>query len=215
MDQHPVPRNITGFQFQLIGSMTVKQFGYLLVGLILAFVFFKLPLSIFRFPIAGVCVFIGFAFAFLPIQERPLDIWVVNLIKSIYSPTLFVWKKGPVLPEVLTHIPKMTQTARQQTQIAHHHDAKDKLAAYLQTIAPTEQELLDEREKKILHDVYTFFSESPKRLGEFLRFKLLCDLDPSRLLEPCQTRWLSLEACVVRFLKEYNMTIDWMYMRKG
>src|SRR3989338_5500618 len=129
--------------------MTVKQFGYLLVGLILAFVFFRSPLSIFRFPIAGICAFIGFAFAFLPIQERPLDIWVVNLIKSIYSPTQFVWQKELVLPDILTHIPNTITTTKQQTQIAHHHDAKDKLAAYLRTIAPTEQELLDERERKI------------------------------------------------------------------
>jgi hypothetical protein len=58
--------------------------------------------------------------------------------------------------------------------------------------------------EKLLHDVYNYFSQSPKRLCEFIHFQLLSELEPSRILEPCQTRWLSLEAYVLRFLKEYN-----------
>ncbi|EKD47460.1 MAG: hypothetical protein ACD_66C00049G0001, partial [uncultured bacterium] len=28
MEQHPVPQNVTGFQFKLIGDITLKQFAY-------------------------------------------------------------------------------------------------------------------------------------------------------------------------------------------
>ena len=47
MEQHPVPQNVTTFQFRLIGDMTIKQFGYLAGGAIVAFISYKLPLPFF------------------------------------------------------------------------------------------------------------------------------------------------------------------------
>ena len=95
MDQHPVPQDITGFQFKLVGDMTLKQFGYLAAGAVIAWVFYitnwnpivKMPLAFFSFTF-------GIALAFLPIQERPLETWIVNFIKSVYRPTQFIWKKA-------------------------------------------------------------------------------------------------------------------------
>ena len=31
--------------------------------------------------------------AFLPFQDRPLETWMFSFIKSIYSPTIYIWKK--------------------------------------------------------------------------------------------------------------------------
>lgn len=101
MEQHPIPRNVTGFKFQLIGSMTLKQFAYLAFGLAIAFVVYKSPLSIFRYPLAAFFALLGVALAFIPIQERPLDIWIVNFIKSVYAPTQYVWRKEPAVPDYL------------------------------------------------------------------------------------------------------------------
>lgn len=95
MEQHPVPQNVTTFQFRLIGDMTLKQFGYLASGAVLSFICYKLPLPLFlNWPLAIVSALAGFGFAFVPIEERPMDVWVLSFFKSIYSPTQYVWSKN-------------------------------------------------------------------------------------------------------------------------
>lgn len=100
MEQHPVPQNITSFQFRLIGDMTIKQFGYLAGGVILAFISYKLPLPFFfTWPMATVSALMGFGFAFVPIEERPMDIWFFSFLKNVYNPTVFHWEHTDPLPE--------------------------------------------------------------------------------------------------------------------
>ena len=98
MDQHPIPQNVTGFQFKLIGSMTVKQFGYLAVGIILAVVVYYIPLKgaatfikIILIPFFGST---GAVFAFLPVDGRPLDVMTGNFFKALFSPNQYVYHKG-------------------------------------------------------------------------------------------------------------------------
>lgn len=99
MEQHPVPQNVTTFQFRLIGDMTLKQFGYLAGGAILAYILYKLPLPLFlNWPLAILAAIGGFGFAFLPVEERPMDVWVLSFFKSIYSPTQYVWTKNQPAP---------------------------------------------------------------------------------------------------------------------
>jgi hypothetical protein len=94
MEQHPVPQNVTTFQFRLIGEMTIKQFAYVAVGVMVAFIFYKLPFpNIITWPLAGFSCLFGFGLAFVPIEERPMDVWVLSFLRSIYSPTLYVWQK--------------------------------------------------------------------------------------------------------------------------
>jgi len=111
MEQHPVPQNVTTFQFRLIGDMTLKQFGYLAGGAILAYTFYKLPLPLFlNWPFAILFGIGGFGFAFVPIEERPMDVWVLSFFKSIYSPTQYVWDKKATQPLAA---PPATQPATQ------------------------------------------------------------------------------------------------------
>ncbi len=99
MEQHPVPQNVTTFQFRLIGDMTIKQFGYLCAGAILAFIAYKLPLPfIITWPLTGAFAFLGVGFAFIPIEERPMDVWVFSFFKSIYSPTQYIWSHESTTP---------------------------------------------------------------------------------------------------------------------
>ena len=110
MEQHPVPQNVTTFQFRLIGDMTIKQFGYLAGGVILAYISYKLPLPFFfTWPMVIVFALGGFGFAFVPVEERPMDVWVLSFLKRIYSPTLFVWQKAPPAQE--TQAPKSAAAA--------------------------------------------------------------------------------------------------------
>src|SRR3989344_3657652 len=94
MEQHPVPQNVTTFQFRLVGDMTIRQFGYLAGGIILGYISYKLPLPFFfTWPLAITSAVGGFGLAFVPIEERPMDVWIMSFFKNVYSPTQYVWQK--------------------------------------------------------------------------------------------------------------------------
>lgn len=114
LEQHPVPQNVTTFQFRLIGDMTLKQFGYLAGGAILAYISYNLPLPFFfRYPLTGIFVLGGIGFAFVPIEERPMDVWFLSFIKSIYSPTQYLWQREAPTPQPVSQpIPAPVATPR-------------------------------------------------------------------------------------------------------
>ena len=96
MQQHPVPQNISSFEFKLIGFLTIKQFAYLSAAGFISFLFFISPINflvriILILPFAG----LGLLFAFVPINGVPFDKWIVIFIRSIYSPSRRVWHKTP------------------------------------------------------------------------------------------------------------------------
>lgn len=95
MDNHPIPQDITGFQFKLIGDMTIKQFAYLATGVIFGWITFSLPgvYIIIKFPLALLIVGFGASLAFLPIEGRPMDTMIVNFFKAVFSPTQFIYVK--------------------------------------------------------------------------------------------------------------------------
>lgn len=96
-DLHPIPQNVTSFQFKLIGDMTLKQFVYLAAGVgtaYLIFVFLAHDFPLVAWPIIIISALLGVAFAFLPIGSRPLDHWAKSFLKAVYSPTKRVWRKN-------------------------------------------------------------------------------------------------------------------------
>lgn len=123
MEQHPVPQNVTTFQFRLVGDMTIKQFGYLAGGIILGYIGYKLPLPFFfTWPLAIASGLLGFGLAFVPIEERPMDVWIASFIKNVYNPTQWVWshearsgsagqKEKKAAPAHATERPHITQRA--------------------------------------------------------------------------------------------------------
>ena len=95
MIEHPVPQNVTAYQFHLVGDMTLKQFLELAGGIVLAWFIWTLQIPAFiRWPFIGLSALSGFALAFMPLEERPLDQWVIAFFKAVYLPTLFNWKKS-------------------------------------------------------------------------------------------------------------------------
>lgn len=114
MQQHPVPQNVTSYQFRLIGDMTLKQFLQLLGGGLIAFVFYSTNLiNIVKWFFMFISVIAGVAFAFLPLEGRPLDQWLMAFIRAIYMPTQFYWKKQPKLPDYLSNEPLVSAPAIQ------------------------------------------------------------------------------------------------------
>lgn len=99
MEQHPIPQDVTGFQFRIIGSMTVKQFAYVAFGVIAAVVLYYIPLpgflgfllKLFFIPLLGGS---GFAIAFLPIEGRPIDLMAANFFKALFTPNQYVYHKA-------------------------------------------------------------------------------------------------------------------------
>lgn len=106
MQQHPVPQNVTQYQFRLVGDMTLKQFLELLGGLVVAYLFYSSNLiKVVSLPLAGASLLGGIGLAFFPIEDRPLDQWIINFVKAIYAPTRYIWKKSRKIPNIFTFEP--------------------------------------------------------------------------------------------------------------
>jgi len=94
MEQHPIPQQITSYEFKLVGEMTLKQFGKAAGGVILALILNSTHLVFFiKWPLMAITAGTGLAMAFVPFQDRPLETWIAAFIKSIYSPTVYFYKK--------------------------------------------------------------------------------------------------------------------------
>lgn len=94
IEQHPIPQDVAGYKFRLVGEMTLMQFMWLAIGIILALLIYSSPIPFFfKYPIATLIACLGAGIAFIPVEGRSLDKWLVAFIKSIYAPTLFTWQK--------------------------------------------------------------------------------------------------------------------------
>ena len=92
--QHPIPQQISSYEFKLVGDMTLKQFVKAAAGIIIALLLNKSNLLvIFKWPLMLASAGMGLALAFVPFEDRPLEVWVNAFLKSIYSPTIYLYKK--------------------------------------------------------------------------------------------------------------------------
>ncbi len=149
MREHPIPQDITGYRFHLVGSMTLKQFAEILVGSIIALVFFKSGLpGIIRWPAIVLFAGTGVLAAFVPFEERPLDHWIMTFFKVMFQPTKFYWKKEPKIPDAFTHIPQ-TSNDYFESSLDLTPTRKKRVYQYLQSIhqAPQEEDDFDVAEQ--------------------------------------------------------------------
>lgn len=128
MEGHPIPRQITTFEFKLIGFLTLHQFIYLVIFFPLGFVAYKL------FPIPYVNILIGLLvgaigpiLAFVPINDRPMDVWLRNLMKRLTSPTQYIYHKENKPLPFFTNLYFVQDPHRVMT----HIESQEKLAAYM------------------------------------------------------------------------------------
>lgn len=115
MEQHPIPQQISSYEFRLVGNMTLKQFFKLASGLIVALIFYSIHLPfLIKWPLVVSSAGLGAALAFVPFNERPLEVWVTSFLKSIFSPTIFLWRKQnlglDILDTIVSAPPKEEET---------------------------------------------------------------------------------------------------------
>ncbi len=128
MDQHPIPRQITTFEFKLIGFLTIKQFIYLVVFVAAGFAVYALtPIPILNVIFGLLTGSVGAAFAFIPINDRPMEVWVKNLIKRLTSPTQYSFQKHNKPISFLQDL----SFSNNPHQIESHIDSQKKLNSYL------------------------------------------------------------------------------------
>ncbi|XP_012522038.1 uncharacterized protein LOC105828318 [Monomorium pharaonis] len=61
--------------------------------------------------------------------------------------------------------------------------------------------------EKFVRNIYTYMQYSFKRQSQFKDFQVFLNLKPHKLLQPAQTRWLSLQLVVNRILEQYEALI--------
>ncbi len=158
MENHPIPQDVTGFQFRLIGNMTVKQFAYVAAGSVLAVIFYYAPVFILlKIILIPLCAGVGAALAFLPIEGRPMDLMIANFFKALFTPTQYLYvKSGGTLAISTIDISSMRQNL---SQAAKQHDKEREkrereLAAYLQSVVHKNRSILDEKEEAFLQAIF-------------------------------------------------------------
>lgn len=153
MENHPIPQDVTGFQFKLIGNMTVKQFAYLATGVLLAWVFLQLPIILLiKIPLCAFFAFLGTGLAYLPIGGRPMDLMIVNFIKALIRPTQFVYEKSGTE----AYFPNNITSPNKNSPPSATPQQDNKLKLYLQSmdiaqpIAPTPKNETEGKKDEIL-----------------------------------------------------------------
>lgn len=139
--------------------MTIRQFLYLAAGVLLAYVFWQLDLPvIIKGILSGSAAAAGFAFAFMPIEERPLERWLTSFLKSIYRPTQFLWKKNAPPPEILITDPIRPILTNSATVLKKEQTAA-KVEEYLASLKPQTQVAndLDKKEDLFLNQTLAAF----------------------------------------------------------
>jgi hypothetical protein len=94
MEQHAIPQQISSYEFKLVGDMTLKQFLKAAAGIILAIMINATKLIVIvKWPLMFLVGGGGLLLAFVPFEDRPLETWIAAFLKSIYSPTIYTYKK--------------------------------------------------------------------------------------------------------------------------
>jgi hypothetical protein len=158
MEQHPIPRQITTFEFKLVGFLTIKQFIYLVIFIPLGVVIFYIfPIPILNFILGLIVALIGVAFAFIPINGRPMEIGVRNLIKRLTAPTQYFFKKqNPAI-----YFLKDLVFPADPHRVMSHLDSQQKLSKYLSNKTPVN----NQNKKQEISNLFTnsFSSLSGKK----------------------------------------------------
>lgn len=99
---HKIPQNVTNYESKIIGNFTPRQFIYLAIGGAFIMLMFMLPFPIIiRIASAAFIAPVSIAMSLGSYDGRRSDTWVLNMGKSIFSPTQRIWIKEEIPPDFL------------------------------------------------------------------------------------------------------------------
>jgi len=157
-EQHPIPQQISAYQFRLVGDMTLKQFFQVAGGALVSLLIYSSSLPAYvKWPLIVFSFLLGVALAFFPLEDRPLAKWIVLFFKAIYSPTLYSWKKAAMRPTYFQPEPEATPITPPTTIQETISQAKVETGI---EITP-ELKRLEEGEEKFLTNFAANFSLTP------------------------------------------------------
>lgn len=184
MENHPIPQDVTGFKFKLIGSVTVKQFLYILGGGILAGICFILPINGFiRIPLAILFGGIGTAMAFIPIEGRPMDVMIKNFLKALPSENQYIFKKTgaqALIAEFFSAPPVVKTDIVVPETAASEKDSKR--ALLYSTLKLSSSYRPDEKEQTVLSNINSYFNETSHPATPPIQQNV--DMMPQEIIEP-------------------------------
>lgn len=98
MEPHPVPQDILYAEFKLFGSFTLKQFLKLVMGCLVALIFFSLPFPfIIKVPLVIAILLITLGIAAIPRFEQKFG----NFVKAVFISPRYIWIKDSRVPDIL------------------------------------------------------------------------------------------------------------------
>jgi len=186
MEQHPLPQDIAAYKFRLVGSMTLKQFLELAGGVVIAWLIFSSPLNfLIKWTLAPMIAFFGFALAFIPFEDRPLDQWILNFFKAIYQPTQFVYHPEPKQPEFMEPLkPHLTNT---NTAAPAN---PEQMENYLKTLPGSPTTAFDQAEQKYLEYVHSLFGALGTKIIPRMAKDSAQPLNPAKTIRGVRVRKL-------------------------
>jgi len=164
MQQHTVPQNITGFEFKLIGALTIKQFGYVATAGVLSFIIFIAIGGFIRWVLIAPIVSTGIALAFANISGMTFDKWLVAFIRAVTSPPQRIWRKEPKTLSFLS--PEFSYYLKRPPAAIVQNQDKTALKSYLAQLKKGEKiDKLDKLEITRLASL-NFFGSAGRPNGE-------------------------------------------------
>lgn len=110
MREHPIPQDLTGYRFHIIGNMTLKQFTEVAVGVVIGVILYNTNLvAVVKWPLILISAGMGAMLAWVPFEERPLDHWFTTFFTVLYRPTKFFWRKKITIPAPFLFKPRPDQ----------------------------------------------------------------------------------------------------------
>ncbi len=193
MEQHAIPQQISSYEFKLVGEMTLKQFLKAAAGIVIALLINSTKLIILvKWPLMLIFGAAGILLAFVPFEDRPLEVWIKAFIKSIYSPTIYTYKKNSVDNWLDLDLSKNISTATATAKVPSGNELENsfkkpgmKLQDYLQMNSLTNKNETDQlADKNIDNSQVVEMKIEPK-----IEAKIETDKKETVITEPKTDNW--------------------------
>lgn len=151
MENHPIPQDVTGFQFKLIGNMTIKQFAFLAAGGVATALIIYMPVFILlKLLLAPLFAGAGLMVAFVPIEGRSIDVMISHFFQAALSPNQYVYRKIGHQYAIFTISPTSTPVARTPHTTPEDKTKAQNLQFLLSQSHPKVKNKMDEKENAFL-----------------------------------------------------------------